>query len=307
MLVSCSWASQNLAGVNEDGVSFLVVWSGCAFSAALYAGSSFSDEGGRREDGVPAPGERQADGVPVPGERQADGVPAPGERQADGSLLQEKDKRMEFFKEQLEKMALEKDERFQDLKEQLEKTALDAAPVLANQCAVLATRVVVDSGLRSAYNPRESLTARYEKLLVEAVFEGKQLGEAAHQILRQIPPAYQVKVQDVERELHSFVHIVSKPLHYLTGDMASGLYIGGEQVTMVSATVLVGLLQRRQNVLGEVMVVNWNGKVVYSFIGSAEALPILCVNLQLSQARSIAAVAHVAGRAWVHAKVHNWS
>ena len=31
------------------------------------------------------------------------------------------------------------------------------------------------------------------------------------------------------------------------------------------------------------------------------------VNLQLSQARSIAAVAHVAGRAWVHAKVHNWS
>ena len=31
------------------------------------------------------------------------------------------------------------------------------------------------------------------------------------------------------------------------------------------------------------------------------------VNLQLSQARSIAGVAHVAGRAWVHAKVHNWS
>ena len=30
-------------------------------------------------------------------------------------------------------------------------------------------------------------------------------------------------------------------------------------------------------------------------------------NLQLSQARSIAGVAHVAGRAWVHAKVHNWS
>ena len=30
-------------------------------------------------------------------------------------------------------------------------------------------------------------------------------------------------------------------------------------------------------------------------------------NLQLSQARSIAGVAHVACRAWVHAKVHNWS
>ena len=70
---------------------------------------------------------------------------------------------------------------------------------------MLATRVVVDSGLRSAYNQRESLTARYEKFLVEAVFEGKQLGEAAHQILRQILPAYQVKVQDVERERAAFV------------------------------------------------------------------------------------------------------
>ena len=31
------------------------------------------------------------------------------------------------------------------------------------------------------------------------------------------------------------------------------------------------------------------------------------LKLRLSQARSIAVVAHVAGRAWVHAKAYNWS
>ena len=135
---------------------------------------------------------------------------------------------------------------------------------------MLANRVVIGTGLRSKYGAQTTFTARFDRFRNEEVFSGKQLSSKARDILQHIPEGLkQVSEKEVTNELVGFVHALSKPMHFLSPSLREGLYIGGDPVVMTATTILVALLQENDHIPGEVQVVNYTGKTVFSLVGGA--------------------------------------
>lgn len=158
---------------------------------------------------------------------------------------------------QQEKLVEAKDKLVERLETQLDDLALQSAQVIAQRTAILCNRVIIDTGLRKAFNATQPFSHCYEQFLRRNVFsqdDSGQLSIAARSVLSEIPSEFQVKEVDLRKELTSFGHQLSKPFHYLQGKLESGLYVGGDEVVVAAVTLLVALLQQEQHVDGPINV-----------------------------------------------------
>ena len=131
-----------------------------------------------------------------------------------------------------ERVITEKERQITLLTTSLERVEQESAEKVSSYVAVMANRVVTDSGLRAIYPNLPTFTARCDRFLEEDVLVGGRLSPAAVDILEKIPRQFVVERSDLVKELKAFGHHSSKGLRYLGFELAHGLYCGGEPLVL---------------------------------------------------------------------------
>ena len=122
----------------------------------------------------------------------------------------------------------EKDVRIDEKEMRIEQLTHEVALTVAKYCAVLHNRVLLDLGLRVGYPKLRTFTKRYEAFLEDDVLSQKRLpsgdlspkrlSSAALEVIQHVLETHGIDQADLEKELSSFLHNASKPLHYLHGE-----------------------------------------------------------------------------------------
>ena len=125
------------------------------------------------------------------------------------------------------KLLEEKDARIMEKDTLLEMMAEEAAHTLSRYTAVLSNRVIIDTGLKSAFPDAKTFTLRYEQFLKTAVLQNNRLSPAADCVRDQLPRELGVNEVDLRKELLAFPHNVSKCyLKFSSGWIHLMLYMG---------------------------------------------------------------------------------
>ena len=174
-----------------------------------------------------------------------------------------------------ERLVEQYEKRLEEKEILLEKAESEMAERLAKLVAVLANRIILDTGLRALYPCIPYFTVRYDRFVRDVVFDGESLSPAAAIVFERVAELCRndVALPEARKELRNFAHNSSKGFHQLGRHLPRGIYCGGEQPTADAITILLALLQKEKALSGRCEIVNMDGmKIMAVHDGVVEAI-----------------------------------